>query len=42
MAKSVKKRGLQNKPKSNKSIQKDEQRMQNNHTILKKLSQLEK
>lgn len=42
MAKSIKKRGLQYKPKSKKSIQKDEQRMQNNNTVLKKLSQIEK
>lgn len=42
MAKSVKKRGLQYKPKSKKSILKDETRMQNNHSILKKLSEVEK
>lgn len=42
MAKSIKKRGLQHKPKSKKSILKDEIRMQNNHSILKKLSQVEK
>lgn len=42
MAKSVKKRGLHYKPKSKKSILKGEIRMQNNHSILKKLSKVEK
>jgi hypothetical protein len=42
MAKSLKKRGLQNKPKSRKSISKEEQRIESNNQILKKLSQIEK
>jgi len=42
MAKSLKKRGLQYKPKSRKSISKEEQRNESNNQILKKLSQVEK
>ena len=42
MAKSLKKRGLQNKPKNRKSISKEEQRIESNNQILKKLSQIEK